>query len=330
MEILPSSLRLAAIGTSATSAAAAYPIASEMFGPIAGGVIVFSCATVIFAGWHVVGNPSERDASDPDAKTKDIAKRALGAVIAASFATAMVAGIHASASQPELSIKADSATASDVLYRQQEGSRISTLGKLTEELRVTSKRNNPDEYARLQDQIERMSTPTPRQKTSSEQVPGTASSIYSWAIASAFEIVTPALLLLAGMFSKRRLPALTTAAGAVAKPVDAVASAVAANQQVIDSIELTQLPKQLPPSTGVSGVRVTADDIQEALSARQVGVNADDNVTAAAIEQHTGCTSRQARTAIANAVSNGYLTKTGSGGSTRYSYSLPANIRRIK
>lgn len=330
MEILPSSLRLAAIGTSATSAAAAYPIASEMFGPIAGGVIVFSCATVIFAGWHVVGSPSEIDASDPDAKTKDIAKRLLGAAIAATFATAMVAGIHASASQPEVSTKAESANAADVLYRQQEGSRISTLGKLTEELRVTSKARNPEEYAKLQEQIASLSVPTARQKTSSEQAIGAVSSTYSWAIASAFEIVTPALLVLAGLFSGRRQTLTAAATKAVDAPVDAVAKAVATNQQVIDSIELTQLPKQLPPSTQAVGVRVTADDIQEALSARQVGVNADDNVTAAAIEQHTGCTSRQARTAIANAVSNGYLTKTGSGGSTRYSYSLPANIRRIK
>lgn len=321
MEMLPTALRLAAAGTSATSAFAAYPIASDMFGAGAGAVIVFSCAATVFAGWHFVGTPSpESDSSQTqesqaNTKTKDIAKRVLSGSIAMIFATAMVAGIHASASQPAVDSKARVATASDKLYSEQETSRINTLAKLTEELRVTSKRNNPDEYGELQTQIARLSVPTPRQQSASEQAPTAAGDVYSWAVAAAFEVVTPALLILAGLFSSRKPKSVAVA-------TQAAAATTGNSQQVIDSIELTQLS---PATTS----KVEADDVQEALAARKVAINADGNVTAAAVEALTGCTSRQARKAIATAVANGYLTKTGSGGSTRYSY--PVNkLRSIK
>ena len=327
MNTLPTILRSIAAVTSATSAVAAYPVASDMFGAVAGGVIVASSAAVIFAGWHFVGSPLSVDQQDHNGNIKELSKRVGAVLMSVSFASVMVFGIHTSANKPTQSASVKAATEADSLYRQQESSRMNTLNQLTVELRATSKKRNPTEYAKLQSQVKTLSVPTARTKTTPNTAP---TDNYSWVSAVIFETVTPALLLLAGMFSGRKPRQQEQPVIAV----DTVAPYAANAVQVTDSIELTQLPEASTSTadtvTHKSFVKLSPAQIQQAIAARSVDINTDGEVTVAAIEAHAGCSPRQARSARSKAFDNGYLEKTGSGGSTRYSYPKIAQLRSIK
>lgn len=333
MKILPAALRVIAGITSGTSAVAAYPVANEMFGNITGGVLVASCAAVIFAGWHYVGTESE-PANSPQFN-RSIGYRLIAGTCATSFAIAMVAGIHISAERPMIASAAATANQAEALYNEQERSRMSNLSKLTDELRVTSKKKNPAEYTALQAQIDKLSTPG-QKPILSEQNNNRIPKEYSLAVAGVFEVVTPALLILAGLFGRRQvrqtsqLPATTTAINTVDQAFDTVVTPVDNNAQVIENIELTQYTAPSTATTDPVTKRITADDIQEAIASKLVAANKDGNVTAAAVQQHTGCSARQARDAMPQAANNGYLSKSGVGNSTRYSYPKMANLRSVK
>lgn len=290
--------------TSATSAIAAYPIASELFGLAAGSVVVASSAATIYAGWHFVG--TEKDTTD-----QGIIKRVGAGVIASAFAVAMVVGIHASADLSQATTATSAASDADKLYAQQEQARINALTSLSAELRATQKSKYPAEYAALQSQVEKLSTPTPRQATATQitQGIGTTSTLYRWGVASVFELVTPALLLLAGLFSRRQ-------------KVDAVDTLSTQSKQLVNSIKLTAptIPPTPPLPPIVDTFTGTTDDILAQLSARTIPANDDDYITVNAIRAVTNCTERQAREAIRLAVQNHYLIKAGEGNASRYYY----------
>ncbi len=295
----PTALRTIAGVTSATSAIAAYPVAADLFGMVAGGVVVASSAAAIYAGWHYVG--TETDTSDTG-----IMKRIGAGVIASVFAVAMVAGIHASANLQAGTQATTAAADSDRLYEQQEQARMSALGLVTAELRATSKSKYPGEYANLQKQVDKLSVPTPRQATASQITQATfeTSPAYRWGVASVFEVVTPALLVLAGMFARRK-----RVIAEVANPAT----------PVVDTPATAQTTPLTPENNPVT-----------LLASREIQPNNEGFITASVVMASTGCTDGQARAAIKTAHQQGYLTKTGEGGATRYSYPKTATLRAIK
>ena len=296
MTTTATALRITAAISSITSAAAAYPVAASMFGMLAGGVIVTSSAAVIYAGWHYVGTETATD-------QLSISKR-VGAGLAASvFAIGMVAGIYTSASQVTASTTQTAAQAADELYIQQEASRIKTLSSLTQELSLTNKKNNPTEYARLEEQVSKLSEPTARTLTATEKVSIEIPAAYKWGIAATFEVVTPALLLLAGLFSRRR------------QPVNTVNSVNNSSTTV---------------TTAVNSDDDSTFDILTHLLDRQITPTRDGLITAAVVSNQTGCTDRQARTAIQDAYHAGALTKEGNGNASRYRYQPINQLRIVK
>ncbi len=286
---LPNGLRLVAAGTSIASAVAAYPAVAALTNELVAGAAVTASAAIIFAGWHYVGT---EEGTDDNAAWR----RLIAGAGSTAFAAAMVLGIYASGELKLDTRNAVTRQAHDALYEQQEQSRMAALEKLTQELRDTSKKNNPHEYARLQEQIKASSIPTPRQHGSS--LSGDAVPVeYKWIAAGIFEIATPVLLILAGFFGRRdkngELPP------------------VAQGQQPANSGATT-------PTTPVNP-DYDPDPVGK-IAEQRIAANDDGCVTAAAVEQQTGCTNKQARAAIAEAVSHGYLVKTGTGGGTRYYY----------
>ena len=305
--LTPTALRGIAGITSVTSAIAAYPIAADLFGMVAGGVMVASSAAVIYAGWHYVG--TETDTSD-----NGIMKRIGAGVMASAFAVAMVAGIHASADLSHATTATSAAAEADKLYSEQEAARMSALASMTAELRDTQKSKYPAEYASLQKQVEKLSTPTPRTATASQitQGLGTASTAYQWGVASVFEVVTPALLLLAGMFSRRNPKLLITEASTIPATLSTPTATLDRNPQplAVEEVEKTATPYEL-------------------LKAMRVKPDLNGFVTVAMIRAAAfGCTDWQAREAIKEAHAMGILDKSGEGGATRYTYKT--TLRAVK
>ena len=274
----PLTLSTIAAITSATSAAAAYPAAANLFGMLPGGVMVASSAAAIYAGWHIVATSDNTD------------HRIVSGVTAALFAGVMTTGIHSSGELKASTATQSAAIEADTLYQNQESTRMATLATVAAELRATQKSKHPTEYAALQAQVDKLSTPTVRTATATQEATATTGSIQQWVAASVFEIVTPALLLLAGMFSRRK-----------GNP-----RATQENQPLIDVTETEGQPVGSP---------------LEALESRLVALDAVGNVTASALVALTGCTPKQARTAFAKAAEQGILIKAGEGGATRYRYS---------
>lgn len=274
----PLTLRTIAAITSATSAAAAYPAAANLFGMLPGGVMVASSAAAIYAGWHVVATSDNTD------------NRIVSGVTAALFAGVMTVGIHSSGELKIATQATSTAEQADTLYMNQESTRMATLATVAAELRATQKSKYPAEYAALQAQVDKLSTPTVRTATASQEATASTSGIQQWIASSVFEIVTPALLLLAGMFSRRK-----------GNP-----RATQENQPPIDVTEDEGKPYVSP---------------LEALESRAASLNAEGNVTVNALVALTECTPKQARTAFAKATEQGILIKAGAGGATRYRYS---------
>lgn len=279
----PLTLRTIAAITSATSAAAAYPAAANLFGMLPGGVMVASSAAAIYAGWHIVATAENTD------------HRIVSGVTAALFAGVMTVGIHASGDLKTATHAISTATQADTLYMNQESTRMATLATVAAELRATQKSKYPAEYAALQAQVDKLSTPTVRTATASQEATASTGSIQQWIAASVFEIVTPALLLLAGMCSRRK-----------GNP-----RATQENQPLAEVTETEGQPVGNP---------------LEALESRLVALDAGGNVTVNALVALTRCTQKQARTAFAKATEQGILTKTGEGGATRYHYSNKLRI----
>lgn len=311
------SLRVLAGVASITSAVAAYPIAANLFGAVPGAVVLASSAAAIYAGWHVVATSSDTD------------KRVAAGAVAGLFAATMVAGIHASADLQTSASATSAAKSADALYLSQEQSRMATLADVTAELRATSKAKHPAEYADLQAQVDKLSTQTTRQATAEQVTNGLfAGGWYSWAVASVFEVVTPALLLLAGMVGRRATKGNQGQPATVAHESEGQPKgnqgATQQNQAVSDE---GQPQGQL---RAIQGQPVTVAEVApaDALVARQVALDDDGNVTVSALVALTGCTPKQARTAFAKAVEQGILTKTGKGGATRYRYAN--KLRAIK
>lgn len=281
----PLTLRTIAAITSATSAAAAYPSAANLFGMLPGGVMVASSAAAIYAGWHIVATAENTD------------HRIVSGVTAALFAGVMTVGIHSSGELKTATQATSAATEADALYMNQESTRMATLATVAAELRATQKSKYPAEYAALQAQVDKLSTPTVRTATASQEATASTGSIQQWIAASVFEIVTPALLLLAGMFSRRK--------GNQVQPVGNP-RATQENQPLAEVTEDEGKPYVSP---------------LEALESRAVALDAGGNVTVNALVALARCTQKQARTAFAKATEQGILTKTGTGGATRYHYS---------
>lgn len=286
----PLTLRTIAAITSATSAAAAYPAAANLFGMLPGGVMVASSAAAIYAGWHVVATAENTD------------HRIVSGVTAALFAGVMTMGIHSGGELKTATRATSTAEQADTLYINQESTRMATLATVAAELRATQKSKYPAEYAALQAQVDKLSTPTVRTVTASQEATASTGSIQQWIASSVFEIVTPALLLLAGMFSRRK--------GNQVQPVGNP-RATQENQPLAKVTETEWQPVGNP---------------LEALESRLVALNAEGNVTVNALVALTECTPKQARTAFATATEQGILIKTGVGGATRYRYNNKLRI----
>ena len=286
----PLTLRTIAAITSATSAVAAYPAAANLFGMFPGGVMVASSAAVIYAGWHIVATSENTD------------YRIVSGVTAALFAGVMTVGIHSSGDLKTATHTISAANEADTLYMNQESTRMATLATVAAELRATQKSKYPAEYAALQAQVDKLSTPTVRTATATQEATATTGSIYPWVVAGLLEVFSPALLLLAGMFRRNQ-----------GQPVGN-SRATQENQPHIDVTEDEGQPVGNP---------------LEALEARAVALDAEGNVTVNALVALTGCTPKQARTAFAKAAEQGILTKAGRGGATRYRYAKQT-LRVIK
>ena len=312
----PLTLRTIAAITSATSAAAAYPAASNLFGMLPGGVMVASSAAVIFGGWHIVATSENTD------------HRIASGLTAALFAGVMTVGIHSSGQLKTATQATSAATEADTLYMNQESTRMATLATVAAELRATQKSKYPVEYAALQAQVDKLSTPTPRVETATQTATATTGGIYPWVVAGLLEVVSPALLLLAGMFGRERKGNQgqlegqpLTIAGFQGQPEGQLRAtegqpegnsrATEENQQLEEVADTEWQPWGNP---------------LEALKARAVAFDAEGNVILAALVALTDCTQKQARTAFAKATEQGILTKTGEGNATRYRYNNKLRI----
>ncbi|UJS23515.1 hypothetical protein [Thiothrix winogradskyi] len=298
----PLTLRIVAAITSATSAAAAYPAAANLFGMFPGGVMVASSAAAIYAGWHIVATSENTD------------HRIVSGAMASVFAVAMVAGIHTSSELKTATHTTSAATEADTLYMNQESTRMATLATVAAELRATQKSKYPAEYAALQAQVDKLSTPTPRVETATQTATATTGGIYPWVVAGLLEVVSPALLLLAGMFrrnSKLLIQETST-------PVSTLSTQ-------------TATPDRYPLPLAVEEVEAAATPVistpYELLAAMQVREDPNGFVTVAMIRAAAfGCTEWQAKQAIKEAWAAGILEKSGEGGSTRYRYSNKLRI----
>ena len=297
----PLTLRTIAAITSATSAAAAYPAAANLFGMFPGGVMVASSAAAIYAGWHIVATSEDTD------------HRIVSGVTAALFAVGMVAGIHNSADLKESAASHSTAIEADTLYQNQESTRMATLATVAAELRATQKSKYPAEYERLQAQMQTLTTPTARTVTATQAATFESSGVYRWALSSVFEIVTPALLLLAGMFT-RQLPVNSRQL-----PVNSVSTQE--KQPLIESALTPQLTALTPVNSEVDEVLTASTAPLTALTRRQIEPSTEGYVTASAVVSITGCTDRQARQALKDATDENILERTGEGNATRYQYS---------
>lgn len=331
------SLRALAGVTGITSAVAAYPVASDLFGAVPGAVVLASSAAAIYAGWHVVATSSDTD------------KRVVAGAVAGVFAVAMVAGIHNSAQLATATAATTAATEADKLYQDQEAARMAALSAVTAELRATQKSKYPGEYAVLQKQVDKLSTPTVRQATASQITQGLANTggVYRWAVSSVFELVTPALLLLAGMFS-RRGHGIETSGHAHGHGIETSGHGGHATGHGVDTVDTPMDTQNLKASTGAGSTPDTvldtvdtlldtdendadtegetyryADPWKTALSAlrgRRVHTTEAGNVTRQAVMDHANCSKQDAMYAMGIAVQEGHLEKSGDGRNARYTY----------
>ena len=290
----PLALRTIAAITSATSAAAAYPAAANLFGMLPGGVMVASSAAAIYAGWHVVATSEDTD------------HRIVSGVTAALFAGVMIVGIHASGSLTTATTVKAAATEADILYANQESTRMATLATVAAELRATQKSKYPAEYAALQAQVDKLSTPTPRVETATQAATPTTNGLYPWVVAGLLEVVSPALLLLAGMFGRNPKPLIVEAS----TPTATLSTPAAT---------LDNYPLPLAVEEVAEVVKLATP--YDFLNAMQVNEDPSGFVTVAMIRAASGCTEWAAKQAIKEAHAAGILDKTGDGGATRYRYS---------
>jgi hypothetical protein len=302
----PIALRSIAAVVSATSAVAAYPAAANLFGMLPGGVVVASSAAAIYAGWHIVATAENTD------------HRIVSGTLATAFAVAMVAGIHNSGELKNTAQATTTAEQADTLYANQESARMATLASLTIELRATQKSKHPAEYAALQAQIEKLSTPTPRVETATQTATATTGGIYPWVAAGLLEVVSPVLLLLAGMFRRK---------GNQGQPLAVADFQGQPEGQPVGNPRATQANQPLAEAPETEGQPVGNPLV--ALQCHQVALDAEGNVTVNALVALTGCTPKQARTAFAKATEQGILIKIGEGGATRYHYAKQT-LRVIK
>lgn len=301
-------LRTLAAVTSVATAVAAYPIAEQLFGTYTGGIIVAATEALIYAGWHYVGTeqPSVDSSGNPDNST--FLKQLGVGVMAFTFSAITVAGIYASTNLNTAASQAKAAQEADVLYAEQEKSRIVTLDRLTEELRVTSKNRNSMEYAELQAQIKALSQPTTRSSTATEAVATPISTNYRVVSASAFSVITLCSLIMAGLFSRRKeaLPAPVMGLISPTTPVN---------------------PTTTPPNNSTTPTDTPQTPL-EAIEGQDVPANDEGYISIAGVMKYTSCTNRAARDAISAAVNLGALIKEGDGPSTRYRY--PSYVRPLQ
>lgn len=300
-------LNAAAFATEVTAVASAYPAAANLFGPIPAAIAMTATAITVYAGWYIAANHTDTE------------KRIIGAVVATLFSVATVVGIHSTSKLATSTAATAAATTADNLYESQEQQRIASLTAAEKERAATSKQKEPERWDSLNAQVTNLQTPTKRQASASQITQGMEepSSAYAWGIASAFSILSPALLLLAWLFATRQQPANNLS--------------TQQNQQH-KQIELT--PTNDPPTAFISGNNnpsTTDGDPLAALLDRMIAPTDDGNITAAAVSEQTGCTDRQARNAIRDAWHAGALEKDGAGNATRYRYAKqPTKLRSVK
>ena len=182
---------------------------------------------------------------------------------------------------------------------------MSTLATVAAELRATQKSKYPAEYAALQAQVDKLSTPTVRTATASQEATASTGSIYPWVAAGLLEVVSPVLLLLAGMFSHRKQRDNT---------------ALTQEKQEVVISALTDAP------TALTADNTVLTDPLTALTRRSIAPTGEGFITAKQVISATNCTDRQARDAIKQATDDGILESIGSGNATRYHYSNKLRI----
>ncbi|WGZ92969.1 MAG: hypothetical protein QJT81_14180 [Candidatus Thiothrix putei] len=314
----PLILRTIAAITSATSAAAAYPAAANLFGMFPGGVMVASSAAAIYAGWHIVATSENTD------------YRIVSGVTAALFAGVMTVGIHSSGQLKTATQATSAAEQADILYANQESTRMATLATVAAELRATQKSKYPAEYAALQAQVDKLSRPTPRVETATQAATPTTNGLYPWVVAGLLEVVSPALLLLAGMFTRREtLDTPRTRAGHATEKPDTLpdTKTLKASCEAVDT-----LPDTLDTGENGSETYRYAEPYETALTGirnRSVSTTDAGNVTRQAVQDYAKCTKQDAMYAMGLAVQEGYLEKSGDGANTRYRYAKQT-LRAVK
>lgn len=319
--ILPNAIRLTGVSFAIGAAMTALPAATQLHGDL--GYTVFGFASVIALAWHYVGM---------ETGTSDRARlQTAGAILVAlAFSGVELYGVIESGKIKPATEAATAAKSTDDLYTQQEQERMATLKSLRDELRSTSKREFPGEYARLQDQIDANAAPLPRNASATQIANGLQqpASRYNLAFAVMMVLIAPALMLLAG-FIERQRPVNTAST--------ALTTALTSQNQQHTETQLTPVNALSTQSVNAVNTASTADNSLStddnspltALLDREITPTEAGLITAAIIAAQTGCTERQARAVIRDAWHAGALEKEGDGNATRYRYAKPT-LRAVK
>ncbi|QLQ33210.1 MAG: hypothetical protein HZT40_18260 [Candidatus Thiothrix singaporensis] len=325
-------LRTLAAASSAASAVAASPAVLHLAGAVAGSLGLVCSSAITLAGWHIASTETNTD------------KRLIAGAVALAFAGAMAAGIHASGDLQTAQDATGAAQQADRLYQQQESSRMAALSAVTAELRATQKSKYPGEYAALQKQVDKLSTPSPRQATASQVTQGLADTggVYRWAMAGMYEVFAPVLLLLAGMFSRRGHAghATETTGHAHGHDVDTLPATQNLKASAGAGSTLATLPATL--ATDVDTDENDADTEGETyryadpwktalagIRGRRVDTTEAGNVTRQAVMDYANCNKQDAVYAMGVSVQEGHLEKSGEGRNARYTYPEQA-LRAVK
>ncbi|WP_020397113.1 hypothetical protein [Thiolinea disciformis] len=313
---LPVGLRSLALVTASTSAISAYPVAEKLLGSGAATVAIATCTAIIMGSWQV--------ASQENWRTNEGSAKGFAAATAATLLSAlMVGGVYLSTDLNTSTAQLEAAKRADLSYQQQEQQRLSSLEKLTDELRVTSKNKNQAEYTTLQAQITALSKPTTRTKTQEQQALDATSipNNYRIALSALFEIFTFLLLFLASWLSPKQQSTthnnVTTTSNNINEP---------------------QAPQPTPtsPTGGSGGTPASAspapsktDAAIHAIAQRQLDPSSEGFITAKLISTRFAVPDLLARKIIEQAYQAHLLETVGEGKAKRYRYPTKTQLRSV-
>ncbi|MEB4589990.1 hypothetical protein VSS37_03270 [Candidatus Thiothrix sp. Deng01] len=328
----------AAAVVAGTGAVKAAPIAIASFGSAGGWLLTAGISATIFAGWHTAFDSG-----------KPVKARDVGLAAAVVFSAASILAINSSSAaiaakqateQAEIKNKTieesnrialenyqdrmdaekariDTENAeSRKAWQAREEKRLAMLEQVTEEMRSTSKKKNPSEYAALLEQMTalQVAEPQPAKETAEvftapvlakveSIIESKQATITRWVQSAAYEVVAPVLLLLASFY----------------RPTRSEKSGLTGGNSVQSASE-NVIPMSDPMSDPAKIKHHTAIDPLKAIIGELIPSDQSNGVTNQAIMAYAHCGERKAKNARDKAVKCGALIKAGEGASTRYVY----------